>query len=68
MKSAFHDHFSAVSDTYAQYRPHYPQALFDYLASLTPRHDCAWDCATGSGQAAPPWRCTARNPANDSRP
>ncbi len=54
MKSAFHDHFSMVSDTYAQYRPHYPQALFDYLASLTPRHDCAWDCATGSGQAALP--------------
>ena len=48
----FHDHFSRVSDRYARYRPHYPAALFEWLASLTPRHDLAWDCATGNGQAA----------------
>jgi ubiquinone/menaquinone biosynthesis C-methylase UbiE len=48
----FHDHFSRVSDRYARYRPHYPAALFEWLASLPRRHDLAWDCATGNGQAA----------------
>ena len=48
----FQDHFSRVSDRYARYRPHYPAALFEWLASQTERHDFAWDCATGNGQAA----------------
>jgi ubiquinone/menaquinone biosynthesis C-methylase UbiE len=48
----FQDHFSRVSADYSRYRPRYPAALFDWLASLTPRHTLAWDCATGSGQAA----------------
>jgi ubiquinone/menaquinone biosynthesis C-methylase UbiE len=48
----FQDHFSRVSDRYARYRPHYPAALFAWLASQTMRHELAWDCATGSGQAA----------------
>lgn len=48
----FEDHFSTLAETYAQYRPHYPAELFAYLASLTPEHRLAWDCATGSGQAA----------------
>jgi SAM-dependent methyltransferase len=26
--------------------------LFDWIASLTERHDAVWDCATGNGQAA----------------
>jgi ubiquinone/menaquinone biosynthesis C-methylase UbiE len=26
--------------------------LFEYLASLVDRHEAAWDCATGNGQAA----------------
>jgi SAM-dependent methyltransferase len=52
MKSSFKDHFSKASTAYSQYRPGYPPALFEYLASLSgPRHT-AWDCATGSGQAA----------------
>ncbi len=46
------DLFSAHSMSYAQYRPHYPAALFAYLASLTHAHDRAWDCACGNGQAA----------------
>jgi len=46
------DHFSAVADGYARYRPGYPPALFDWLASLPARRRLAWDCATGSGQAA----------------
>ena len=48
----FQDHFSRVSADYSRYRPRYPAALFDWLASLTPRRTLAWDCATGSGQAA----------------
>ena len=29
-----------------------PEALFQYLASVAPARDTAWDCATGNGQAA----------------
>lgn len=50
--SGFKDHFSSASDRYAAYRPDYPAALFAWLAGLCGRHDTAWDCATGSGQAA----------------
>jgi len=46
------DHFSSVSKQYALYRPHYPQELFDWLASVAPGRNLAWDCATGTGQAA----------------
>lgn len=52
MATAFADHFSRVAGNYAQYRPSYPDALFDWLASLTAQHQLAWDCATGNGQAA----------------
>jgi SAM-dependent methyltransferase len=52
VSGSFQDHFSARSAHYARYRPHYPPGLFDFLASLTPKHSLAWDCATGSGQAA----------------
>ena len=56
--TGFKDHFSSASDRYAAYRPDYPAALFAWLAGLCPRpgtsaaHGTAWDCATGSGQAA----------------
>ena len=48
----FKDHFSAHAVEYAKYRPHYPNELFQHLASISPRHELAWDCATGNGQAA----------------
>lgn len=48
----FKDHFSVNSGGYKTFRPTYPDSLFAYLASLTPARDLAWDCATGSGQAA----------------
>lgn len=48
----FQDHFSAYSADYASFRPGYPAALFDVLARHCARRDLAWDCATGSGQAA----------------
>lgn len=49
---AFHDHFSGVAACYADFRPHYPAALFDYLAELVPRRALVWDCAAGNGQAS----------------
>lgn len=50
--TGFKDHFSGNSADYAAYRPGYPPELFAWLASQAPGHDLAWDCATGSGQAA----------------
>ena len=50
----FRDIFSGVADDYAAYRPQYPAVLFDWLASVSPRCDLAWDCACGSGQASLP--------------
>jgi ubiquinone/menaquinone biosynthesis C-methylase UbiE len=46
------DNFSTGSDQYALYRPSYPAAMFEYLLSLVPRHERAWDCGTGNGQVA----------------
>jgi SAM-dependent methyltransferase len=48
----FKDHFSDAPARYAEFRPTYPEALFAWLAGLCNAHGCAWDCATGSGQAA----------------
>jgi len=48
----FKDHFSGQAADYAKFRPRYPPKLFHHLASLAPRQGCAWDCATGNGQAA----------------
>lgn len=48
----FQDHFSSLAEIYARHRPGYPSALFEYLAGLAPGRDLAWDCGTGSGQAA----------------
>lgn len=44
--------YSPYARQYAQSRPGYPEELFKYLASLVDSHSIAWDCATGSGQAA----------------
>jgi SAM-dependent methyltransferase len=52
MTSNFKDHFSTQSSCYQRYRPVYPPALFAWLARQTPQQQLAWDCATGSGQAA----------------
>lgn len=48
----FIDQFSRVSADYARFRPRYPRELFAWIASLVDRHELAWDCATGNGQAA----------------
>jgi SAM-dependent methyltransferase len=48
----FKDHFSKQAADYAIFRPGYPRELFDYLVSVAPSRRVAWDCGTGSGQAA----------------
>src|SRR4029077_9019073 len=49
---SFKDHFSAQAAAYAKFRPGYPQELCDYLGSIAPNRQLAWDCGTGNGQAA----------------
>jgi ubiquinone/menaquinone biosynthesis C-methylase UbiE len=51
MSGAFHDHFSSVANRYADFRPRYPAALFDYFATLMAPEVVVWDCACGNGQA-----------------
>lgn len=46
------DNFSKQASGYAQYRPHYPPVLFDFLNSLVTQKQLAWDCGTGNGQVA----------------
>ncbi len=46
------EHFSRDPRGYAAFRPRYPAALFGWIAGLVPRRDLAWDCGTGTGQAA----------------
>lgn len=48
----FTDMFSERARMYSKYRPEYPAELFEWIATLTERHDAVWDCATGNGQAA----------------
>lgn len=52
MSEGFKDHFSGHANAYAAARPTYPQAMFDWLASIAPSRALAWDAGTGSGQAA----------------
>lgn len=50
--SGFKDHFSTVAGAYALARPEYPQALFDWIASIAASHESAWEAGCGSGQAS----------------
>jgi SAM-dependent methyltransferase len=47
---SFKDHFSVGSADYAAYRPTYPPALVDYLASLCAETSLALDVGCGTGQ------------------
>jgi SAM-dependent methyltransferase len=48
----FEDHFSTKAASYARHRPRYPAVLYERLADLAADRHLAWDCGTGSGQAA----------------
>jgi ubiquinone/menaquinone biosynthesis C-methylase UbiE len=49
---SFKDHFSWHSELYAKARPHYPDALFAWIAEQAPARGCVWDAGCGSGQAS----------------
>ncbi len=49
---AFKDHFSGHATGYASARPHYPPALFDWLAQQCAERKLAWDAGCGNGQAS----------------
>lgn len=51
MKSTL-DYFSDASQNYNEFRPDYPDALFEFILKHVPNPDLAWDCGTGNGQAA----------------
>lgn len=46
------DNFSNASDNYLKYRPAYPAGLYEWINSIIPQKNCAWDCGTGNGQIA----------------
>ncbi|RYG51074.1 MAG: class I SAM-dependent methyltransferase [Chitinophagaceae bacterium] len=46
------DNFSHSSDKYLQFRPVYPEDLYDFLLSKVRARERAWDCGTGNGQVA----------------
>jgi ubiquinone/menaquinone biosynthesis C-methylase UbiE len=50
--TAYEDHFSGHAGAYARHRPRYPDALFAWLASVSPDRALAWDAGTGNGQVA----------------
>ncbi len=49
---SFRDLFSCAAPAYAAFRPAYPDDLLDFVATAAPARRRAWDCGTGSGQAA----------------
>lgn len=51
-REEFADHFSGYASAYAAFRPRYPSALYDWLASVAPGAELAWDVGTGNGQVA----------------
>lgn len=46
------DNFSQQAALYAQFRPVYPQALYDFIFQQVRDFGLAWDAGTGNGQAA----------------
>ena len=50
--ATFEDLFSRQAEHYAKHRPTYPATIYEFVARNAPSHELAWDCATGSGQAA----------------
>jgi len=46
------DLFSNQASLYAQYRPSYPDGLYEFILQQVANPQQAWDCATGNGQAA----------------
>ncbi len=49
--ATFKDHFSQVADAYANWRPTYPNALFEAITKVVPGNVEVWEPGCGSGQA-----------------
>lgn len=49
--TSFKDHFSQVADAYANWRPTYPETLFDAISAAVPASASVWEPGCGSGQA-----------------
>ena len=49
--AAFKDHFSQVAGVYAQWRPSYPDPLFDAIGAVVDAGATVWEPGCGSGQA-----------------
>lgn len=49
---SFKDHFSGHAIAYAEARPLYPKALFEWLGAMAPSRERAWDAGCGNGQAS----------------
>jgi SAM-dependent methyltransferase len=52
MRESAKDLFSAHSDLYVKYRPHYPKELYDFILRHVSAKYMALDCGAGNGQAA----------------
>ena len=46
------DYFSSQARAYAQFRPSYPDELYQFILGHVTGRSRAWDCATGNGQVA----------------
>ncbi|HEY6123860.1 MAG TPA: class I SAM-dependent methyltransferase [Steroidobacteraceae bacterium] len=44
--------FATVAREYANFRPGYPDEMFEWLARVSPSRAAVWDCGCGSGQAS----------------
>lgn len=45
------DHFSGIASSYVQWRPTYPDGLFEAIAAVVPAQAAVWEPGCGSGQA-----------------
>lgn len=50
--TGFKDHFSPVAGEYALARPDYPDALFEWIATVAPFRALCWEAGCGNGQAS----------------
>jgi SAM-dependent methyltransferase len=46
--------FSARAEAYKNFRPQYPERLFDFIAEEASARRLAWDCGCGNGQSTLP--------------
>lgn len=50
--SAIKGDYEEIAPQFRQFRPTYPERLYDFINHHVPKKDIAWDCGTGNGQVA----------------